>query len=835
MKRNLGDTIPYLHVGNSHLVTRDGRIAAVIECSGRNLGVMSRDGAYDITRRYAHLLNRVGTDTLLQVVVTNRPVDPDDWVPMYMEQYASCPARLRPVRDDYASRLHEKLTGTHIPLLRYYMVLSVKVPTRELLFRKPRRLQRQPKLIFGESEYNAAVARVTDSAGEMCRLVGSHLSMAARPLVRSEIIDVLREFLSPHWHSIQPVKSEAVASGIDGETDPNAMSLHEALAMGALDNYQDHIALDTLRVRSLSLLGYPELTCPGWLRELISLPVNWRLLLNIEPLDKGAELAHFKSALRQTAANNAPLDGQQRSIEGVFKLLSMDPENVHKEADIASYVDLLSTTDERPFKVSAHIAITSESKKQLDRDTRAVIGALSADGSRMVDRRVIEQLPAWLCTLPAVSCASAWRSPTRNIADTFPMIHNHAGTPTGILLGWSDPGGEPVLLEQWSQFAPNALGTISGKAGAGKSSLAQKVALHDLMRAIKVIVLDHSDTAHWRDLTAVAGGRHFYVSTDGEISINPFELRGPDLENWRTTRQIPSEKRLRLLKVLALIVSDSGQLSAAQKAVLDPALAAIYRRADTPPHMEDLQVELLSSQDDLAQQMGRLLVPYTGDGVYAPFINRDTNLDDELPMLVFNFTRIDAVMVEVAMYLIFEYLMNRLRATRERVLLPIDEGWSFLKHDVMTDFIEPLAKKNRHTTASVMAMTQNLEDFANSPAARAIVSNSSFNFLLQHNPDTGDALQDLFHLTDTEHNIIAGFGNPPNEFKDAALGSPCWLHSRNGIERGKVNLWLTPEEYWLTTTSPMVRDEMMIRRRQIEELNGDVWGACRALARQVAS
>lgn len=844
MSENLSKIIPYVHVDNSHFITRDGRAGTVIECSGRNIRVLSEDEADALTTSYGAVLNRLPEDARLQMIATNHPLDAHEWVPAYMRQFDDCPPHLHRIRADYEKRLHEKLEGSHLPMLRYYVVLTTKLPAKRGIRHRSMRglfLKRSPHLYLSRQDHDSYTRRLLSSTEALARMLENELGVRTRQLLQGEMLELFQSCLSPHWHSVHKATPETVGDGlaratVRGDDRRKLLTLHEALGQGALDRYQDHIALDTLRVRTLSLTDYPESTRPGWLRNLMSLPVRWRLVIDITPLDPSREMAHLKRQLRMQTADNAPLDPSEshNELARVMKLISFDPENVYRQAEMESFIELLSTTDQKPFRVAAHIAVTSESRKQLDRDTKLVIDSLSTDGSAIVDKRVIDQLPAWLCTLPGVVTPDSWRTPTRNLGDTFPMLHNHAGTPEGMLIGWSDPGGEAVLFDPHSPHMPNALMTTSGRSAAGKTMFAQTTALHTALRGYPSIVFDHSDTAHWRDLATTLGGKHFFVSTDGEISINPLQLKPADLEIYRKTGRVPSAHSTWLVQLLGLMAGDGGRLTKHEIALADEAIQRLYASAPHP-HMSDLRDALAASSDPVARGMALDLAPYTGNGLYGPFLDRDTNLDDSALITVFNFSRCNADLTEVAVALLFDHTLERLRVSRRRALLVLDEGWSFLEHDIMARHINSIGRKARHTTAAVLAITQNIEDFAHSPAGRSIVDNASANFLLAHSPNILPSLRHLFSLTEAEEQTIASFNQVPTAFENSEFGSPCWLHSKSaGVERGRVRLWVTPEEYWLATSAAQVRDEISARRLAAEEL-GDIYDACRQLAAQAAA
>jgi ribosomal protein L18 len=87
-------------------------------------------------------------------------------------------------------------------------------------------------------------------------------------------------------------------------------------------------------------------------------------------------------------------------------------------------------------------------------------------------------------------------------------------------------------------------------------------------------------------------------------------------------------------------------------------------------------------------------------------------------------------------------------------MLVIDEAWNLMQHEDSARFLYGLIKRARKYYLGVTTITQDVEDFVNSPYGKAIITNASLNILLKQSPSAIDNLQKLFYLTDGEKYVL---------------------------------------------------------------------------------
>ncbi len=822
--QSTANLIPVVEIAETHFVTTEGRVGVILEAQGRNMSIMSAEEAEGLVAAYADTLNYLDPGVHLQLLVSNKPLSAEEWVPVHMRQYDACPPHLAHVRDTLTARYKERLAGRHIPNLRYHIVLTVpgapapKGKARLLPRRAPSRVLLRDRRLYEESI--TEVSRVAqDVIGDF-----ASLGITAVPLGRQAMIDLLRSFMSPQWSEIDRVDASKVSSAISySESQPAAHAatmreLTEVLAVGYIQQRNDYMVVDGGLERTIALNTLPDSTFAGYLDKLVATGRSWRASIHIDSLDKRKETARLRTKHRQ-------LHGVIE--DRAFKNRPPDVEAEERQAELEGVLAEMNRTDLRTFRVSAFVTVRAHTRDELKTATRDVIAALSDAGGTMINRCITHQVPAWVANLPGGDVAPEYQFPaiTTNLADTFPFLHHRAGTPTGPLVGFSNPGRELTLLNPWHSGLPNYALAAVGKSGSGKTMLGQHMALHSVLQGYKVVVLDRSN-GHWDSLVDLVGGSSISVSLGGSLRVNPWELRGEQLEQYRATGVVPQRKVEYLLGLITLMVAGqaegSQEITPHEKGILERGIREVY--ADfAGPVMTDLHVYLRSQPDAESRSLAARISPYIGDGVYAGLLDGPTSIPSGAALEVFNFADLTRKAVPLAMFLLLEHLWEVIKSRRQRTLFVLDEGWSLLRHPDTADFVQEVTRRGRHYGLSVLNMSQQIGDY-DTPVGRAVIGNTSLSVLLAQNPSDLGHVQKVFELTPDERDKVAGFRKATRE------GASAYLHSPEGAESGSVHLWVTPEEYWLFTSAPEPRDEPALRRAATERHGGDVWAACRELA-----
>ena len=266
---------------------------------------------------------------------------------------------------------------------------------------------------------------------------------------------------------------------------------------------------------------------------------------------------------------------------------------------------------------------------------------------------------------------------------------------TGIWLGLNR-NNIPIIKDIFNLSNPN--GMILATSGSGKSFFTKLFISRQLMNNVKVIVIDPQ--SEYIKLCERYNGQIINISRDSKTIINPLDLMEHDY----------AEKRLQLMDLLQIMLGGSEQVSEIQKAVLDKCLTEVYRRKgitddsktwnNKPPLLKDLLEELqrlekrvtITERPTYRSLINRLSM-YV-DGVFS-FLNQHTKIDFNNEFVVFNIGEMPRQVKPTLMFLILDYVYMKMRETKERKILVIDEAWSLLSRTEDADYIFEIVKTSR--------------------------------------------------------------------------------------------------------------------------------------------
>lgn len=126
--------------------------------------------------------------------------------------------------------------------------------------------------------------------------------------------------------------------------------------------------------------------------------------------------------------------------------------------------------------------------------------------------------------------------------------------------------------------------------------------------------------------------------------------------------------------------------------------------------------------------------------------------------------------------------------------LIFDECWKLLENESGATFIAEVFRTFRKYMASAIAISQNIDDFAKSRVANAIMPNASIRWILKQKGADQERLKEVLSLNDNEAALIASIHQERGSYSEAFLMAED--------QRSVVVIESTPLEYWLATTDP---------------------------------
>lgn len=513
----------------------------------------------------------------------------------------------------------------------------------------------------------------------------------------------------------------------------------------------DQVYMSGVYAKTIFVYDYPRFLNANWMSPVVNFDAVMNISQFIYPFDSSTilkvlqkKVVQMRSAMRMAAEAGKIADpGLETALE--------DAETLRRD---------IQKGLEKFYQFGMYITMMDSDKDKLDRQMKQLEAILG--GQLILTRRAgLRMEQGFNSTMPLGldELDVAWNMNTSPLSSTFPFTSSTLTMDTGILYGLNRHNDSLVIFDRFS--LENANSVVFAKSGAGKSYAVKLEILRYLMIDTDVIVIDPEN--EYEALCETVGGTYLKVSLNADKRINPFDLPRPIKDEILKPGDLLRSNIINLLGLLKLML---GELTPLEDGLLDKALNDVYALKGItmdlvdpsdkePPTMEDLQSVLEGTQG--AESIVERLKKYT-EGTYSGIFNKPTNIDLSSGLVVFSIRDLEDQLRPIAMYIILNYIWNRVRSSLKRRLLCIDEAWTMMQHEDSAKFLFGLVKRARKYYLGVTTITQDVEDFSKSNYGKPIITNSSMQLLLKQSPTAVDVLQEIFNLTDGEKYLLLNSG-----------------------------------------------------------------------------
>lgn len=769
---------------------KNGDMKAVVQVQPINFSVLDEKQQKAVFESYKNFLDSLSgssaSDTIpVQVVVKTHQLNLDE----FFENIRKRAEEIRDVRlmkfsKSFESFLRNKLRDERVMYRTFNVVVSCG--GREGKDEKERRsiLEQRVQIVMkGLTNVGLIPKRVNDDGvvllyssffSPLCELNSDYLSPITLSsdwkkrweAVREEIAE-LSKFSSAKMDYSTPV--EMLAS---------------VAAPAYINTSRDYIQVNNKFYRTIAVVGYPETVEPGFLEPLMITRGAFHISMHIQPTDFSSVLAYYNKLLEKQAIDIA-------TDEAAGKLVSHSARMQRKATE--QLIEMLTSGSERAFVFSLYVCVESESLEKLNLLTDLVVSKLNE--VRLKPAVVYERMDDGFrsCAPLGYNRLGVGRNMTSSsLAACFPFVSAYVEPqPKGIMFGENQLDGMPVICDIFSKSFENANGLILGMSGSGKSFAVKTILTRALQQGVDVIVLDPSEEGEYENVARNLGGRVIEFSQKSDSFINPFQI----MESY-------DEKLFFLHSLMKFFVSEMND---EMKDLLDEAFEKIYSKRGithdsktwgrTAPTLSDLyeyvEKERRSSfakRAEAATAVSSALRRFV-KGSFS-FINRQTNikkLDERF--VVFKIGSLPREVRRIMMFIILEFVYNRMKGDLRKKLLVVDEAWKLLQTEGEEGYILNIVKTCRHHNMGLILITQDVYDLVTSKAGKAVMANSSWQLLLRMKPSIIDDVAATFKLNETAKNYLL----------TAELGSGLFFVGNTFIPLKNV---VGSEEYKLFTTHP---------------------------------
>ncbi|GAB4139685.1 MAG: hypothetical protein Fur0024_0170 [Patescibacteria group bacterium] len=570
------------------------------------------------------------------------------------------------------------------------------------------------------------------------------------------------------------------------------VQVRDIIAPSALEIKFDHVRLENKFLRTYYVTTYPRYVYTNWLAPIINYDASLDIAIFISPLDSQAVLENLKKKVGE-------ITSQIRIEQERGK--PRDPTMEYALHDVETLRDKLSTGVNKFFQVAIYFTLYADSLDALNVLVRRLETNLGGNliytkpASLRMEQGFTTGLPLGLDQLDVRR-----NMDTEALSTVFPFSTADLTQNQGILYGINRHNNSLVLFDRFQM--ENANMVVFAKSGAGKSYAVKLEAIRQLMFDTEVIIIDPE--REYKLLAETLGGAYIEVSLNSNNRINPFDLpRVIDQDEGDPLRSA-------IINMHAILKLMFGEMDAMEESILDKALMDTYSSAgitsdpsthDRPmPTMENLQKILAQSSG--GQNMAIKLEKYT-TGSFAGIFNKPTNVDIGRQLIVFDIRDLEDVLRPIGMHLVLNFIWNKVKQTKKRRILIVDEAWILMQHKDSAQFMFSVAKRARKYWLGLSTITQDVNDFLGDKYGKAIVTNSSIQLLLKQSPAAIDLVAETFNLTQGERMVLL----------DAEVGTGLFFA---GLSHVAIHILPSYLEHQIITTNP---NELAQIKRD-EEMNG---------------
>lgn len=540
------------------------------------------------------------------------------------------------------------------------------------------------------------------------------------------------------------------------------VTMRDLIAPPSLEVESSYLRLGKRFCKTIYVYGYPRQVFTGWISPIINLDEVIDISLFIYPVESQVVLTNLRKKVGQLEASYTINQEKGKVRDPGLEAAIQDAEELR---------DKLQVGEERFFRFGLYLTMYADTLESLTQVTRKIEGIF---GQSLVYTKpaTLQMEQGFNTTTPiGTDQLQIYRNMnTGSLSTSFPFTSAELSRNEGILYGLNRHNNGLVLFDRFS--LENANMVVFAKSGAGKSFAIKLEALRSLMMGTEIIVIDPEN--EYKTLCEAVGGSYLRLSLAASTRINPFDLPRvfdqDEADNALQANIISLHGLLRLMMGGATVNNSTGStltspMTPSEDADLDVAIINTYARAGItkdplthnamPPTMNDLY-NTLASMTGNGPNLAQRLRQYT-TGTFSGIFSEQSNVQMDNPFLVFNIRDLEDELRPVGMYIVLNYIWNKVKSDRRRRLLIVDEAWQLMKFDDSANFMFSLAKRARKYFLGLTTISQDVEDFLGSKMGRAIVANSSLQLLLKQAPSASDIVAETFKLTSEEHNRLSNF------------------------------------------------------------------------------
>ena len=722
--RKVQDVIPVRRIWPDGIFLVGNKFSKTYKFSDINYLVASREDKESMFLTYSELLNSLDSGAVTKITINNRRMNQANFetsilMPMqgdFRDEY----------RGEYNQMLLDKATGANGIMQEKYITISVVKKDIE--------------------EARAYFSRVgADLISHFAALGSKCVELDA-----TERLRILHDFYR------QGEESEFVFNA--REMMKRGHSFKDYICPDGIEKKSDYLKLGGKFCRVLFLKDYASYIKDNMVTELTDFNRNLMFSIDIVPVPTDEAVREVENRLLGVETNITNWQRRQNANNNFSAVVPYDMELQRKESK--EFLDDLTTRDQRMMFAVMTLAITADTKEQLDSDTEAV---LSVARKHMCQLAVLkfQQLDGLNTALPiGVRKINAFRTlTTESLAVFIPFKVQEIQDKGGIYFGENAISHNLIMCNKANLLNQSAF--LLGVPGAGKSFSAKELIaflmLHPDYANDDILICDPEGEfgalvkALGREKATVA-----HLVAGGKDRLNAMYM----VEGYGEQNPIVEKSQF----VMSLIEQiDKRGVGPQHKSIIDRCTASVYRtyqqnnyqNAGRVATLCDLRQKLLEQPEDKAREIALSLELYTTGSL--DIFGRESTVDLNKPYVVFDIHGLGEQLKPAGSLVITDTILNRVtlnwkRGKRTHVF--IDEFHVMFENEQSGIFFNSAWRQFRKRGAYPTAITQNVEYLLDSVQASTMLSNSEFIVMLNQAASDRAKLAKLLNISNEQMSYV---------------------------------------------------------------------------------
>ncbi len=547
--------------------------------------------------------------------------------------------------------------------------------------------------------------------------------------------------------------------------------------------------------------GWPRKLTTGWLREIYG----------FGDIDT---MVHVTKAPRREAIRRLQnlLTILQTNLQAELKRGNIDQisELEARIEDTQMLRDQISFMTNDQFYVSVQAVLYADDLEQLN--TQSMLIEDDMAGRQIQLRSAFHRtLDGWKSVLPLGEnhLKDTYRNLDRHALSTlFPFASSELRFSGGIPVGINLQTGNQIFYNAFARHINNYNLSVFGVSGSGKSFTIKALTARSVLDEIRSVLLDPE--GEYKGITQLLGGVYIPLKEGSDVVINPCALT-VEIDEERladgkviTHKRVPlDEKANELLAFFDVMIGgeEGPGLNTFESAIMDDCIQKYFNQLGITGDPESLYEQrpvkhkgaifydrVRKPEPEISGIYEMLLREYThvenGERVTDPHAERlivgirpylkghsrgifdgQTCLGpgkelsdlDQAPIICFDISQLEEgflrpLAFHVCLSWTWEYFVKKDRRQKKRVVA--DEAWMLVDHEQTLKFVEKMARRCRKRNTSMTIASQDFHKFAKNERARSVIQNSDSLLLLKQNAMDLPLIEDTFHMSRGELEII---------------------------------------------------------------------------------